>query len=65
MMIGASSIGSIYENVIIFIAFLAQLIERKTFNLVVVGLIPTEGTFTEEPSVVEQYVVGSIPTPKF
>lgn len=35
MMIGASSIGSIYENVIIFIAHLAQTAERKTFNLVV------------------------------
>ncbi len=65
MMIGASSIGSIYENVIIFIAFLARSIERKTFNLVVVGLIPTEGTIKLEPSVVERNVVGSIPTPKF
>ena len=26
-------------------AFLAQLVERKTFNLVVVGSSPTEGTF--------------------
>ena len=29
---------------IIIFAYLAQLVERKTFNLVVVGSSPTEGT---------------------
>ena len=35
-------------------AFIAQMVERKTLNLVVVGSIPTEGAFCT--------VAGSIPT---
>ena len=33
------------------IALVAQMVERKTLNLVVVGSIPTEGVFLEHLSV--------------
>ena len=51
----------------IALAFLAQLVERKTFNLVVVGSSPTSDTFVTVAQLAERtafnrVVVGSSPT---
>ena len=37
----------LHHFVTIRVALVAQMVERKTLNLVVVGSIPTEGVFTQ------------------